>query len=78
MLLLLLLLFMFISFLQIFLIVCNYHMCKMFVVFEFLIWDIFLCDKAIHILVSRYLAVFCVSMTKSFIYCFIGISIIKS
>jgi len=58
--------------------VCNYHLCKLFVVFEFLICDIFLCDKAISILVSRCLAVFTVSMIKSFIYCCIGISTIKS
>ena len=43
-----------------------------------LICDIFCCDKAIHIVVWRCVTAFTVSMVKSCIYCFLGLSIIKS
>jgi hypothetical protein len=43
-------------------------LCKMFVVFEFLICDIFWCAKGINIFVSRCLAAFSVSMIKYCIY----------
>jgi hypothetical protein len=39
--------------------------------FKFLICDIFLCDRAICIVVSRFLVVFTVPMIKSCIQCFI-------
>ena len=50
----------------------------MFVVFEFLICDIFVCTKAISTLVPRHLPEFSVFMFKSFTHCCPGIYIIKS